>query len=81
MNAAREARRNFEDTVLKAREARQNFGILDGVFKPLTKNGRGGGGGGVVREFTDQVLKPEIFTDHLKEENFTDHLPAAGEIF
>ena len=39
------------------------------------------GGGGVVREFTDQVLKPEIFTDHLKEENFTDHLPAAGDFF
>ena len=39
------------------------------------------GGVGVVRKFTDQVLKPEIFTDHLKEENFTDHLPAAGENF
>ena len=39
------------------------------------------GWGWVVREFTDQVLKPEIFTDHLKEEIFTDHLPAAGENF
>ena len=31
-------------------------------------------GGGVIRKFTDQVLKPEIFTDHLKEEKITDHL-------